>query len=88
MKNKIKKLAIAISGMFLLVVLNLSISNNSIFGNQINLKSLIKAAMAQGEGGTSGCSMCGSGNSTCSVSCDGGTTWTTCTNVKGIETVN
>ncbi len=88
MSNKNKKLTIAISGMFLLVIFNLSISIDSIFGNQINLKSLIKVAMAQGEGGTSGCSMCGSGDSTCSVSCDGGTTWTTCTNVKGIETVN
>jgi hypothetical protein len=40
------------------------------------------------ESSSDGCDMCGTGDSTCEVSCDGGETWETCDDVKGIEVVD
>lgn len=85
MKNR--KVILMLFSVFVILI-NLSISGKLNFINNNSLNSLLfSITNAQAET-SSGCSMCGSGDSTCRVSCDGGVNWTTCPDVKGIEVLN
>lgn len=85
---KSKKIALTLLGVCLIIAVNIRVSGSISLADSFNLKSLLIIAFANGESSSGGCSMCGSGDSTCSVSCDGGKTWTPCTEVKGIEVVD
>jgi hypothetical protein len=80
---KSRKIVLAIFGTLMIIAINMSISNQSKLSANFSLKSLINTAMAACEGSSTGCSSCGSGKGTCTITCDGVST--TCSNVKGIE---
>lgn len=85
---KSRKIALTMVGVLAIIVINISISGKLNLVNNMDLSSLISFQSANAEDCSCNCSVCGSGDSTCSVSSDGGKTWTSCTDVKGIEAVN
>lgn len=75
-----------LTGAFFIGVLSLNYVSNSTEGRiDLSLDKLIQTVAAcGGETTSTTCNVCGSGTSSCTVTCNG--TTTQCSNTKGIET--